>query len=58
MPMFLHQFACNVRELTLLQFRLPEDRIRVAEAVLDPSILLNMIQVDETTRLGVAMRSS
>jgi hypothetical protein len=54
----LLQLTCNVRELALLQFGLPEDRVRIVEAMLDPSILLDMVQVDEATRVRVTVRSS
>jgi hypothetical protein len=53
----LIQLTRNIRELALLQLGLPENRIRVAEAMLDPSVLLDMVQVDETTRVRVTMGS-
>jgi hypothetical protein len=53
--MFLHQLACDVREFALLQLRLPKNGIRVAEAMLDPSILLNVIQIDETARVRISV---
>ena len=56
--MFLHQFARDVGEFALLQLRLPENRIRVAEAVLDPAVFLHMIQVDETTRVSISVCGS
>jgi hypothetical protein len=51
----LHQLARNIREFALLQLRLPEYRVRITEAMLDPSILLHMIQVDETTRIRISV---
>lgn len=39
----LVQVRSDVRELPLLQLRLPEDGIRVAEPVFHPSILLHVI---------------
>lgn len=50
------QCTRHVRELSLLQLRLPEDRIRIIESMLDPSILLDMVQVDETSRVRITMR--
>jgi hypothetical protein len=51
----LVQLARDIRELSLLELGLPEDGIRVAEAMLDPSVLLDVVQVDEATRVGVAV---
>ena len=45
----------NIRELALLQLRLPKDRVHIIEPVLDPSVLLDMIQVYETAGVGVAV---
>jgi hypothetical protein len=52
----LHQLACDVGELALVQLRVPEDGVGVVEAVLDPAVLLDVVQVDETTRVGVTVR--
>ena len=54
----LHKLARNIRELALLQLRLPEYRVRVTEAMLHPAILLHMIQVNEPSRVGIPMRRS
>jgi len=54
----LLQRTSNIRELALLKLRLPENRIRIVEAVLDPAVFLDVVQVDETTRVRVAMGSS
>lgn len=51
------QLARDVGKLALLQLRLPEYRVRISEAVLHPSLFLNMVQVDKTTRVGITMRS-
>jgi hypothetical protein len=53
----LIQLACDVGELALLQLGLPEDGIRVVESVLDPAVLLDVVQVDEPTRVRVTMGS-
>ena len=45
----------HVRELALLQLGLPEDGVHVAESVLHPSIFLDMVQVDGSTRVCVTM---
>ena len=52
----LIQRARNVGELAFLQLRLPEDRVRIIEAMLHPSGLLDMVQVDVTTRISIPMR--
>jgi hypothetical protein len=57
-PPRLDQVASDIRELALLQLRLPEDGVRVTEPMLDPSILLDMVQVNKTTRVRIPMRSS
>jgi hypothetical protein len=49
----LHKFASNIRKFAFLQLRLPEDGICVKEAMLDPAFLLNVVQVDITTRVSV-----
>jgi len=54
----LHQLARNIRELALLQLRLPEDGVRIAESVLDPAVLFDVVQVDETTGESISVRSS
>lgn len=51
----LFQLARHVGELALLQLGLPEDGVGVVEAVLDPALLLDVVQVDETTRVGVSV---
>lgn len=64
-PLFLHhaihthlvQLACDVAKFSLLQLGLPEHWVRIREAVLHPAFFLDMVQVDETTRVGIAMRS-
>lgn len=53
-----NQLARHIRELALLQLRLPENRIRVIEPMLDPPLLLNMIQVNIPTRIRIPMRRS
>lgn len=53
----LLKLARDVAELALLQLGLPEHRISIREAVLDPAVLLDVVQVDETTGVGVTMRS-
>lgn len=55
--MILLQRACNVGELALLELRLPEDRVRVVESMLDPSVLLDVVQIDETSRVRIPMGS-
>jgi hypothetical protein len=54
-PHRLVQLARNIRELALLELCLPENGIRVVEAMLDPAILLDVVQVDEATRVRVTM---
>jgi hypothetical protein len=51
----LLHLRCYVGKLALLQLSLPENGVHVAEAVLDPAIFLDVIQVDEATRVCVAM---
>lgn len=51
----LHEFASNVRELSLLQFRLPEYWVCITEPMLNPSVLLYVIQVNETTWIGISV---
>jgi hypothetical protein len=51
----LYQLTRNIRELALVQLRIPEDRVRIAEAMLHPTILLYVVQVDETTRVRITM---
>lgn len=53
--LILLQLARNVAELALLQLRLPEDGVGVVETMLDPSFLPNVVQVDETTGVGVSV---
>lgn len=57
-PSTLIQLACHVSELALLKLGLPEDGVGVVEAVLDPATLLNVVQVDVTTRVGVSVGGS
>jgi hypothetical protein len=45
----LVQVGCDVGELALLELGLPEDGVGVVEAVLDPALLLDVVQVDVTT---------
>lgn len=54
----LLQLARHIGELPLLQLRLPEDGVRVVEPVLDPSFLLDVVQVDVATRVSVPVRRS
>lgn len=51
----LDQLARHVGKLALLQLRLPENGVCVVEAVLLPALLLDMVQVDETTRVGISV---
>lgn len=51
----LLQLTSNIRKLALLQLGLPENRIRIIESMLDPPVFLDVVQVDEATRVGVAM---
>jgi hypothetical protein len=48
----------HIRELALLQLRLPKDRIHITKAMLHPPILFNMVQVDKPTGVRVPMHSS
>jgi hypothetical protein len=45
----LVQVGCDVGELALLELGLPEDGVGVVEAVLDPALLLDVVQIDVTT---------
>jgi hypothetical protein len=54
----LHQLASDIGELALVQLGIPEDGVCVVEAVLDPSVLLDVVQVDETTRVCVTVGGS
>lgn len=49
---------CNVGEFALLQLRLPEYRVHIVEAVVDPSLFLYVVKVDETTRVGITVHGS
>jgi hypothetical protein len=55
-PFVLIQLARHVCELALLQLRLPEDGVSIVEAVVRPALLLDVIEVDETTRESITMR--
>ena len=50
------QLTRHIRKLALLQLGLPKDRIRIVEPVLHPPVLLDMIQIDETTRKRIPVR--
>ena len=52
------QLRRDIRELALLQLRLPEYRVHVVEAVVHPSLFLDMVQVDKTTRVRVTVHGS
>lgn len=54
----LLQLARHVGELALVQLRLPEDGVGIVEAMLDPALFLDVVEVDVTTRVGVAVRRS
>lgn len=54
----LHQLASDIGELALVQLGIPEDGVCVVEAVLDPSVLLDVVQVDEATRVCVTVGGS
>jgi hypothetical protein len=51
----LFHICYDIRELALLQFGLPKYRVHVTEAVLNPAIFFDVIQVDEAARVGIAM---
>lgn len=51
----LYQIRRHVREFALVQLRLPEDGVRVVEAMLHPAVLFDMVQVDEATRVRVTV---
>jgi hypothetical protein len=51
----LLQICRHIRKLALVQLCLPEDGVGVVEAVLDPSVLLDVVEVDETSRVSVAV---
>lgn len=54
----LVQVARNVRELALVQLRLPEDGVGVVETVPNPALLLDVVQVDETSTVRITVRGS
>ena len=51
----LLQLSGDVAELALLELGLPEDGVGVHEAVLDPAVLFDVVQVDVTTGEGVSV---
>ena len=51
----LLQLSGDVAELALLELGLPEDGVGVHETVLDPAVLLDVVQVDVTTGEGVSV---
>lgn len=53
----LRKLTGDIGKLTLLQLRLPEDGVRIAETMLDPAILLDMVEINKATRIRIAMRS-
>lgn len=59
LPVFqpaLLKVARDVGELALFQLGLPEDGVRVIEAMVHPALLLDVVQVDEATRVGITVR--
>lgn len=48
----------HVGELALLELSLPEDRVHVIESVVHPSFFLDVVQVNETTRVSITVHSS
>jgi hypothetical protein len=47
------EVRANVRELSLLQFRLPEDRVCIHEAMLDPALLFHVVKVYRATGVRI-----
>lgn len=49
------QLRRDIRELATLQLRFPENRVHIVEAVVHPALLLDVVEVDETTRVCVTV---
>lgn len=57
-PLTRLQRRCHVGELALLELRVPEDRVHVIESVVHPSLFLDVVQVNETTGVGITVHGS
>lgn len=51
------QLRRNIRELAIIKLSLPEDGVHIIEAVVHPSFLLDVVKVNETTRVGITVHS-
>ena len=49
------QLRRDIRELAALQLRLPENRVHIVKAVVHPALLLDVVEVDETTGVCVTV---